>query len=722
MIGSMLHVFLLAGLLLGVVQQRVLFPSQVASPRMTVQFMASRAGFTAPGSGSFPNLRSASPGHAFLCIAIPVSTGIKEDCYGFFLAQSLGAGKGIVAGSGVVLSGALASIGVPAVNRMSQIAVSVRKPITEAQRRAILALIGRWNGHAYRLTDASCIDFVVEAAQAAGMVTPTHQPSQTPVSYLNALKAANPNAEPSPSPRPVSYSVDIAPLPTESPQNVTLIAEAGASVLVPSFTLLRDPTTSSVHLPYPDGGVALGEGWATSRGRRTSAICIDFKADTIGAQILDHASDEIIDNATLTQRLGASFSLSAGVPTLGTSTFSIDRQSSFRRDSKRRQLLGLARVVNPRLTVGPAIGDGRIALRTEYEGMARDRPDEFVRRCGEHFVSQIFNAASVVMVATIESLESETIDSLSQALDASFAVATVKARWSKFTDSLSHASRASFSVHREGGLGRDDASHDPKDFYALVSGLPALAAQAGEPYQVRLNSYTDLPNWPSGIVASTANLTALALWKAAQRFDGVRAIAQAVKDEPSAFLVGYGMTASTAGALADTLGRLIDSLGSRLATCAAAVGGAASGCSMPRLAPANDYAIRLRLPVGRGSFAEDAAVRRLVADSARDVPQYARMLEYVPYCGTERNGAYVLCRTGARETFAILRRRVPVLLDSLRTLRATWSGAHRRARIAQYLDGPNRIRCSLARTDSWCLSNEVRDSIAAVVPLLSFRP
>jgi hypothetical protein len=129
---------------------------------------------------------SSVTGHAFVCIALPTNSGIKEDCYGFY---PNGAAGSIFGGPGVVSSEFDFNAHPP--TRFSNIVNSVTKTITLQQRQNVLAAI---NGHptTYSLTSSNCVTFANELARAAGLKAPEDTSYTTPESYVAKLKALNP--------------------------------------------------------------------------------------------------------------------------------------------------------------------------------------------------------------------------------------------------------------------------------------------------------------------------------------------------------------------------------------------------------------------------------------------------------------------------------------------------------------------------------------------------
>ena len=123
-----------------------------------------------------------SPGHAFMCIALHLSAGVKEDCYGFYpqdISQLLN-GKGKVESE---LS--------RADNRFKSVTVSSRHKISDAQRRAALGELKRYAGEKYDIIVNNCGDMTLDVAKAAGLKTPSRGEFKRPVTFVERLRDLN---------------------------------------------------------------------------------------------------------------------------------------------------------------------------------------------------------------------------------------------------------------------------------------------------------------------------------------------------------------------------------------------------------------------------------------------------------------------------------------------------------------------------------------------------
>jgi hypothetical protein len=140
-------------------------------------------------TGIFPNATPGTSGfvevgHAFMCIATELNSGVKEDCYGFYPKNAQTPARVI----GTNLS---SEFRVDKVNRFSAVTASARRKISEEERRAVSKVIDDWNAKTWSLTGPNCADFVDAVAAAAGFKRPKRSPTQTPEQYVSELAKLN---------------------------------------------------------------------------------------------------------------------------------------------------------------------------------------------------------------------------------------------------------------------------------------------------------------------------------------------------------------------------------------------------------------------------------------------------------------------------------------------------------------------------------------------------
>jgi len=157
-------------------------------------------------------------GHAFMVISTRVANGSKEDAFGFYPRKSDSSSATIGGPSGIVESEFTKN---PA--RFSRITNSMRRPITDEERRTLIDTVNEFNRRDYRLTNQSCIDFVNTAAQKLGWNTPPRESTDLPTTFLSKLEAAN---APIPSPTPTAPPPDVVEV---TPSSFTYLDSEGRS-------------------------------------------------------------------------------------------------------------------------------------------------------------------------------------------------------------------------------------------------------------------------------------------------------------------------------------------------------------------------------------------------------------------------------------------------------------------------------------------------------------
>jgi hypothetical protein len=151
----------------------------LAADDITVEFMASQPSWE----------DSSATGHAFICVGLKLRAGIKEECFGFYPRSG---GKGAVYGPGCVDSELNGKCGDHPITRFSNVVASVKKTITDEQRRAIYAVGKDWSARQFVLGWNDCVAFSNAVAQAAGLTIPRLTSATPPAIYVAKLKQLNP--------------------------------------------------------------------------------------------------------------------------------------------------------------------------------------------------------------------------------------------------------------------------------------------------------------------------------------------------------------------------------------------------------------------------------------------------------------------------------------------------------------------------------------------------
>lgn len=126
-------------------------------------------------------------GHAFLCVAYHLNSGIKEECFGFY--PKGGGLDMLIGGPGVADNEAL----MKKPNRFNpgELTGEVSVKVTDTQLKATYKTLNEWNAKNYKLTNSNCISFVNAVAAGAGLKTPEQVGGMLPTTYLSELKKLN---------------------------------------------------------------------------------------------------------------------------------------------------------------------------------------------------------------------------------------------------------------------------------------------------------------------------------------------------------------------------------------------------------------------------------------------------------------------------------------------------------------------------------------------------
>lgn len=139
--------------------------------RVTVQIMATPISY----SDGFWHT------HAFMCIAVQVGSGPREQCFGFVPRA-----RGSSSGPGMVIDELAAPVSITGVR------ASYSRLISRIERTSILQVKNEWNTADYELTSQNCIAFVDRSLEVIHTRRPARSPLQTPMEYVQGVINLNP--------------------------------------------------------------------------------------------------------------------------------------------------------------------------------------------------------------------------------------------------------------------------------------------------------------------------------------------------------------------------------------------------------------------------------------------------------------------------------------------------------------------------------------------------
>lgn len=258
------------------------------------------------------------------------------------------------------------------------------------------------------------------------------------------------------------------------------------------------PQPSHVRLvEYPVDAVDLGQGWHEEQAVKAVATCIDFKplADTGQEQTM--RISVVTDRSDLMDQLDVSAEVQVKAI-----AYSVSGKARYAQTveikAESLNFVAHARVDNGVEYTAPAEVGGvkRIDLTPQYRDLARRDRVAFERECGDGFVSAIHAGAELTAILSFAAQSSNDRRDIEAAIKGSGWGFEVGGKASKKMASYAEKSALTISYHQTGGQGNPIPT-DQARFIEAIQRLPALAAQDGVNYRIRVQSYRSLPGYPT---------------------------------------------------------------------------------------------------------------------------------------------------------------------------------------------------------------------------------
>ncbi|HSD43155.1 MAG TPA: hypothetical protein VLD36_14975 [Burkholderiales bacterium] len=248
---------------------------------------------------------------------------------------------------------------------------------------------------------------------------------------------------------------------------------------------------------YPVDAVDLGQGWHEEQAVKAVATCIDFRplADTGQEQTM--RISVVTDRSDLMDQL----EISAEVQVKAIA-YSVSGKASYAQaveiKAESLNFVAHARVDNGVEYAAPAdvAGLKRIDLTPHYRDLARRDLGAFERECGDGFVSAIHAGAELTAILSFAEQSTTERKELEAAMKGSGWGFSAKGQASAKMDHYAGKSKLTISYHQTGGQGNPIPT-DQAGFLQAIQRLPALAAQDGVNYRIRVQSYRSLPGYPT---------------------------------------------------------------------------------------------------------------------------------------------------------------------------------------------------------------------------------
>jgi hypothetical protein len=398
---------------------------------------------------------------------------------------------------------------------------------------------------------------------------------------------------------------------------------------------------------YPTDGVELGNGWDSRTERKTVGKCIEFK------EVVDSGQDKFldlkstIDNSSLMRemKISASFQMNAGLGSASTkvefakkveihddATYFVVRgvvmnapvytaprdktgKNSISTENASAVLYGLSQIVSHDTFDVSKISSADAAaidLTDDYKKMYFRRPLEFVRECGDSFVSMKQNGAELVASLRLDVHDIRDRESVAAKLGGSYASMNFSVEASNTLETYRKNEQLKILYHESGGNG-DPLPVSLADLTKSVSELPSRAKEAPRTFMINLQRYDTLPCCAKGNGTSSGYLE---LSRLADQYNRLRTLyyqMDYVMTHTSEFILQHGVTPDSLGKAKDELRDRLDSINSSAEECVAKAG---APCGLKGADTIPDYAFRIRMPVRVNSFDVDTQISKVQANLA----------------------------------------------------------------------------------------------------------
>lgn len=249
---------------------------------------------------------------------------------------------------------------------------------------------------------------------------------------------------------------------------------------------------------YPVEGVRLGQGWHRDFGEKSNVDCVAFRTERdLGQEQTMSISMTQDHNDTM-----SSMNVSAEVQ-VQSINYEVSGKASFANQLKTStdslSFVAYAEVKNGAAFAAPLHDDvsavTAIRLSPHFESLARRRPSEFKRQCGDAFVAAIFSGAELVAQLTFEESSSDKREDIAASLEGSGWGVTASGSAESSMSTYASNGRLRIRYFQSGGSGNPiPVSQD--EFQQAISRLPSLAETAPMPYEILVADYRALANFP----------------------------------------------------------------------------------------------------------------------------------------------------------------------------------------------------------------------------------
>ncbi len=460
-----------------------------------------------------------------------------------------------------------------------------------------------------------------------------------------------------------------------------------------------DPRELVRNADYPNEGVQLGNGWNSGMGLKTSSRCVTFNEASDDAQEKDLTLSQVVDKYNMMEEMNVSVSMQVkGAVAQASGKADFARKVELQEENA--NFVVNAHVRNGAKYAVPPSG-GKIDLTRDSARLAKDNPGEFLRQCGDSYVSSIYGGAELFVVLNFRTKSLDERQTLAASIQGGGwgfeASGSVSSALKKYTETQ----QLNIVYHQSGGSS-DPIPTDQAGFLTQVHNLPTAAASHPKFYSISVTRYDTLPSWPKRqaqwIYAEQAPI-------ASQygRFVSLRDSVDTLVQTPALAVLDRGTTLQDLKKIEDELTGHVRSITETANRCLSSSG---TDCKLSEKDLVSDYTNRVHLPAIAGSFVEDIALTNQTAE----VNRLRNELAHTPVNNVVQafGGTFVVPNPEYPKKKTAVATAEKVLNDQT----AKYPDAAKEAILTQWIKVPSQARCRTKITDPGCLTNAQIDDLA----------
>jgi hypothetical protein len=359
---------------------------------------------------------------------------------------------------------------------------------------------------------------------------------------------------------------------------------------------------------YPNDGVVLGNGWSTLTASKAPGSCIEFQEAQDLAEDRTLDLKRVVDKYQLNRDLNisAEFQAKAIIGVGGSAKASYAKSLEMKQDSL--SLVLAARVIQGAKFAVPKSNLQSVRLTPSAERLAKNNMSDFVRQCGDSYVSAIHSGGEMNAQLNFDAASMDEKEAITASMSVSALSFSGSASMNQTMRQYREQNKLRILMHAAGGTGVPIPVNET-ELLDRLRNLPLDVKSAPKAYRISVTKYSILPNWPGGDIQGLKYSDMERLVAQYQRYNSLYFDTYSVLQRPDSYIFRGEITLDSVRALQDKLRTVV--LPKLVGSIKSLINGEAF--SFPAEAADLDYELRKMMPVTKSSFAEDIQLAQIDA-------------------------------------------------------------------------------------------------------------